>query len=158
MDCKRLDEMLNNLYLFHQFLKKTGFNYENFNGPRKITFNHHLTLMLLKKDGKLSMSEIRELIGITKQNMNYIIDNLVGSGLVKRTPDMKDRRVVRVFITEEGNEYLVRWQENKIEEMKRIFASYDDEDLEKLYNSIETINNILIKNDGLNVKIPVKSS
>ncbi len=50
MDCEELEEMLNNLYLFHRFLKKNGFKYENFDGSKKITFSHYLTLMLLKNN------------------------------------------------------------------------------------------------------------
>jgi len=38
--------------------------------------------------------------------MTYIIDRLVEIGLVKRVPDMSDRRVVNITITEWGIKYL----------------------------------------------------
>lgn len=146
MSCKRYDEMLSNLCVLHQYLKKSGFSYENFNGSQKISFNHNLTLMLLRGHEKLSMSEIKELVGTNRQNMTYIIDALVGTGLVKRMPDMNDRRVVNIMITDEGNKYLNEWKKDKIEDMTKIFVSLNDEDLEKMYNSIENIIDILIRN------------
>lgn len=90
MDCSKFDEMLCNLYIFHRFFKKTGFSYECCSGRRKITFDHLLTLMILKNRGKLSMSEISVLIGTNKQKMTYIMDVLVDNGMVRRLPNMID--------------------------------------------------------------------
>ncbi len=144
MDCTKFDKMLSNLYVFHRFFKKTGFSYECCSGRRKITFDHHLTLMILKNRGKLSMSEISVLIGTNKQKMTYIMDILVGNGMVKRVPDMGDRRIVNIIITDIGIEYLNNLQKNKIHEMKTIFTDFTDEDLKNLYESIENIKDILI--------------
>ena len=92
------------------------------------------------------MSEISVLIGTNKQKMTYIMDVLVDNGMVRRLPNMIDRRVVNVAITDSGIEYLNNWQKNKIEEIKVLFVDFLDEDLEKLYESIENIKDILIMN------------
>jgi len=102
--------------------------------------------MLLKNKDKLYISEIKGLLGTSKQNMTNIIDKLVENGLVKRSPDMNDRRMFYVIITTKGNEYLIKWQQNKIKEIQTIFNYFSDEDLESLYKSIENIKFILIKN------------
>lgn len=73
---------MNNVYLFHLFLKKEGFDYENFHWQKKLKFNHHLTLILLKKHEKLSMLKIREILGINKQKLTYVVDALVETGYI----------------------------------------------------------------------------
>lgn len=140
-----LDAILSNLYLSHRLFKKNGINYENFDGSKKITFSHYLTLMLLKKRGTLPMSKIRMLIGINKQNMTYITDALVEKGFIKRVPNINDRRMINVVITDNGDKYLNKWQKNKIKEINKILSVLDTEDLRKLHISIENIKNIILK-------------
>jgi len=114
MDDEELGEILINIFLLHHFFKNHDFQYRNFDGRRKITFNHYLTLMILKKRKKLPISEIGRLTSVKKQNMTYIIDRLVEIGLVKRVPDMSDRRVVNITITDGGIKYLDKWQKLKL--------------------------------------------
>ncbi len=71
---------MNNVYLFHLFLKKEGFDYETFHGQKKLKFNHHLTLILFKKHKKLPMLKIREILGINNQKLTYVVDALVETG------------------------------------------------------------------------------
>ncbi len=148
MDEKKLEIMLNNLYLFHRFLRRNGFNYENFNRNKKMTFNHHLTLLLLKKRGKLSMSELKKLIGINKQSMTYITDTLVDNGLIHRVSDLNDRRVINIIITDKGHNYLNEWQKSKQEEIEKLFKLFNNEDLKMLYCSIKNISNTIIEMDN----------
>lgn len=90
------------------------------------------------------MSKIRMLIGTNKQNMTHIIDTLVEKGFIKRVPNMDDRRMINVLITDNGSEYLREWQKNKIKEINKIFAFFDDENLIKLHISIENIKSIIL--------------
>lgn len=144
MNNEELCEMLNNIYLLPQLFKKSGFKYENFNGYKK-SFNYHLILIILKEQEKLPMSEIGKLMGIKKQNMTYIVDRLVKNGLIRRVPDMKDRRVINITITDEGKEYLSEWQKNIIKEINGIFDYFNEEDLKKLHSSIKNIKCVLSK-------------
>jgi DNA-binding MarR family transcriptional regulator len=137
---------MNNVYLFHLFLKKKGFDYENFHGQKKLKFNHHLTLILLKKHKQLSMLKIREILGINKQKLTYVVDALVETGFVERLPNMNDRRVISIVLTDKGDEYLSIWKKNKIKEISVIFDYFTEEDLEKLISAIENIKSDLLNN------------
>ncbi len=117
----------------------------NFDDRKKISLSHYLTLILLKKRGKLSMSETRKLIGTNKQHMTHITDILAEKELIKRVPDINDRRVINIVITDKGNEHLNKWQKNKIKEINKIFVLFDDEDLKELYKSIENIKDAILK-------------
>jgi len=145
MNDEKLGDMLNNLYLFHRFLRKNGFKYEDLDGRKKMTFSHYLTLLLLKRRGELSIYQIKALIGANKQNMTRIMDALVEKGLIKRLPNMSDRRVINIVITDKGDNYLDVWNKNKVSEINKIFTIFDDEDLDKIRFSIENIKNIILK-------------
>ena len=98
-------EMIDIILLFHYpYLVKKLFN--NPKITTKIPFTHCQTLILLRKYKTLSISEIRAVMKIKKQNMTYIIKNLENKKFIKRLPDMKDRRLVKIKITyDNNNEY-----------------------------------------------------
>ena len=119
MDEEKLGEMLDNLFLVYQLFQKNILKYKTSNGRIKMSFAHYLTLIMLKERGELSISEIGNQIGMKKQNMTYLTNKLVEDGLIQRLHDMSDRRVIKITLTPEGNEYLDKWRKNKIEETKK---------------------------------------
>lgn len=147
MDEEKLGEMLDNLFLLYQLFQKNILKYKNSNGRIKMSFAHYLTLLMLKERRELSISEIGNHIGMKKQNMTYLTNKLVEEGLIKRLHDMSDRRVIKITLTPKGNEYLDQWRRSKIEETKRDFSFYDDEDMKKICSSIENIKQVFLKID-----------
>ena len=91
------------------------------------------------------MSEIGRLVHISKSNMTSLIDKLVENGLAERLPDKNDRRVINIAITDKGTELLKDWRKYSNNEIKKNLSALSDEDLEKFYDSIENINDILKK-------------
>ncbi len=139
MDNVELGEIVNNIYLLHQALTKSDSEYEEFKGHRN-TSNYYATLIILKKRGKVPLSEIGNLIGIKRQNMTNISDTLVGKGLVMRVPCNEDRRVINLSITDKGEECLKKWQKSRIKKFNKLFAHFNDEDLKKFSLHLKTLN------------------
>jgi DNA-binding MarR family transcriptional regulator len=48
------------------------------------------------------MSELGEMLGLAKSSLTGLVDRTVQRGLVRREADPRDRRAVRVGLTEEG--------------------------------------------------------
>ncbi|MFE0457609.1 MarR family winged helix-turn-helix transcriptional regulator [Streptomyces sp. NPDC058914] len=48
------------------------------------------------------MSELGEVLGLAKSSLTGLVDRTVQRGLVRREPDPRDGRAVRVGLTEEG--------------------------------------------------------
>ncbi len=147
MDLKdqELDELLNNIYVLHQLFKKYRFDYGNINGRVKTSFNQYLILMMLKDGGKYSIKEIRNSLGITKHNMTYLTDKLVEHRLIRRSPEMSDRRLINIVITDKGLNYLKESQKEKIKETCIILNCFNDEEYENICNSLENILKTLLK-------------
>lgn len=68
--------------------------------------------------------------------------------MIKRVPDINDRRVTNIIITDKGKEYVEKWQKNRIEEMRQNFTCFDDDDLERLLESVDNMKNVLSKVDN----------
>ncbi|MER6783709.1 MarR family transcriptional regulator [Streptomyces sp. NPDC000658] len=49
------------------------------------------------------MSELGEMLGLAKSSLTGLVDRTVQRGLVRREPDPRDGRAVRVGLTEEGD-------------------------------------------------------
>jgi len=59
---------------------------------------------VLSRGNSLTMGELSNALAVPLSTATRIIDLLVDRGYVHRLPDPDDRRVVRIALTEEGNE------------------------------------------------------
>ncbi|MFF3336813.1 MarR family winged helix-turn-helix transcriptional regulator [Streptomyces sp. NPDC002888] len=50
----------------------------------------------------LGMTELGELLGLAKSSLTGLVDRMMQRGLVRREPDPRDGRAVRVGLTDEG--------------------------------------------------------
>ena len=93
------------------------------------------------------MSEIGRLVYISKSNMTSLIDKLVYEGLAERLPDKNDRRVINIALTDKGKNLLKDWRKHSNNEIKMNLSTLSNEDLEKLYESVKKIKDILLRMD-----------
>ena len=56
---------------------------------------------LWRQEGK-SQVELQELLDLERATVNGLIQRMVRSGLIQCKPDLNDRRVQRIFLTERG--------------------------------------------------------
>jgi DNA-binding MarR family transcriptional regulator len=68
-------------------------------------------LFFLGRAGPASVSEVAAGVGVSQPSATETLDKLVKAGLVQRTPDSCDRRVVRAALTPAGREMVDRpWE------------------------------------------------
>ncbi len=145
MDEDKLSEILDGLLILYQLIQKNIFKPNPIGNGIKMSFTIHFILLTLKSVNKLPISETGKLMCIKKQNMTYIADKLVENGLIRRVPDLNDRRVINIIITDKGKEYVDDWQKNRINIMRQNFTCFDDEDLKKMNKSVDNIKYALSK-------------
>ena len=145
MDEEKLNKMVDNLYVLFPLFRKKLFkhkrNLKNGHMPR----SYYQVLGILKKRGELPMSEIGRRVHISKSNMTSLIDKLVEEELVERLPDKNDRRVINIVITNKGKGLLINWRKYSNNEIRKNLSVLSDEDLEKFFDSVENIKDILNK-------------
>ncbi len=71
-------------------------------GQHGVQFPEALTLTLLVSNDAMSQSELAEVLHLSHPRVSTILNALERGGAVQRRPDENDRRLVRVFITDEG--------------------------------------------------------
>src|ERR1700752_4853741 len=78
-----------------------------------LSFLQTQTLAYLKLHNNAQMGEIAEHFHIELPSATSLLSKLVALQLVKRQQDEKDRRLVRIVLTEEGNAILVLAKKEK---------------------------------------------
>jgi DNA-binding MarR family transcriptional regulator len=78
-------------------------------------------LLLLGKEDGLTQREVAERTYVTQASVTGVVDTLEREGVVTRTRDADDRRVVRVSLTPEGRKRLERTLKTVAAEMAPIF-------------------------------------
>jgi DNA-binding MarR family transcriptional regulator len=133
------DELLALMPFYHKHIMKTGY------GITGMQAAQYRVLGVLMKAGTLPMSEIGRRLYISKPYMTALIDTLVDGGFVQRQPDLNDRRVINITITETGKKHLKQSVTLFKKDAKVLLSVLDDSDLEELCTSLESLKAILVK-------------
>ncbi|WP_418277824.1 MarR family transcriptional regulator [Isoptericola jiangsuensis] len=72
------------------------------------TLDEWMILDVLGDEDGLTMSQLRESVGVDKATLGRRVDALVTRALVYREVDGLDRRVIRVHLSSRGRDVLVR--------------------------------------------------
>lgn len=102
---------------------------------------------ILSKDGEMKISELSKKMGLSNSTVSGIIDRMEREGYVERTRSKEDRRVVNVkvssFFKETSKNNFCKI-ENRID---NIISSATEEEIEKIYEGLETLKQVLDRNE-----------
>lgn len=100
-------------------------------------------LHFLDLEGPQRMSDIARLVGVSLPAATITVEKLVEAKLVKRTPDPKDRRVVRIELTSKGRRIVQ--QMNKVHEKRfgEILAKLSPAERKELIGNFQRIHELL---------------
>jgi MarR family 2-MHQ and catechol resistance regulon transcriptional repressor len=65
-----------------------------------------LYLLYISEDNCVKMSELGDKLEMARSGVTILVDRMALAGLAKRRPDVEDRRIINVMITEKGNEIM----------------------------------------------------
>jgi DNA-binding MarR family transcriptional regulator len=133
------DDLLTLMPFYHKHIMKTGY------GITGLQAAQYRVLGVLMKAGTLPVSEIGRRLYISKPYMTALIDTLISGGFVQRQPDLTDRRVINITITEQGKKYLKQSVILYKKDLQELLSFLDDTDLEELCTSLESLKAILAK-------------
>lgn len=113
---KVADSLVNFLWIIQNNLFKENDLIKNFHSPLKgeenciqgfsIPPSNVRVIFYLLESNSSPISQIADSLGISKSNMTPIIDNLINYGLVNRYHDSRDRRILRVELTDKASKLL----------------------------------------------------
>ncbi len=93
-------------------------------------------LFLLKQQPGVTSGELASRLAVTPPTITGIIDRLVRLALVRREEDPADRRLVRNFLTGEGENVCDRLEHNAEQYMHRILTEMSPGEVESLASGL----------------------
>ena len=99
----------------------------------------HVLLFLANNPGYDTARDVAEYRGLAKSQVSQAVDLLAAQGLLCRTPDSGDRRVVHLMITEEGAPLAREAQAVQAACGQRLLAGLDKEEQAVFLNLLERV-------------------
>ena len=108
-------------------------------GKYGLTTEQWGVLTALKARGPLKPSDLADLLERSPNSISMLVDRMVKAGLVRRTRDRKDRRVVTVSMTEKGRTAVEPAIPAGWEFIHDALSPLSDDEQRDLANMLETI-------------------
>ncbi len=96
-------------------------------------------------DRPLSMTELCKIADVKMPSMTEAVDRFEKEGIIKRTRDKTDRRVVKVCLTEKGKMAHHQILEKRSNDLENLFGNLGQEEKSLLVNSLNNTEKILNK-------------
>ena len=125
--------------LMHRFTHSFGLQMMNSLVQGQINLPQYNTMHALAEMGERSMGELAERMGVTMGASTNIIDKLVRSGYATRRRDPKDRRMVRVQLTDKGMETVQKVTRDGIEFLTRVLTPIPPDERERYAETYEKV-------------------
>ncbi len=97
-----------------------------------LTMTQLKSLFLITSRGSTNFRKLAEALGVTPSNVTIIVDRLVQQGLVSRTEDTEDRRMMILQATDKGYTLLSNLRESGMKLMTEILSLLSIEELSTL--------------------------
>lgn len=97
-------------------------------------------LFMLHHHSHTNVNQVAQFLGVTKSAASQLLDPLVSKNLVSRRHDDKDRRIVRLDLTEDGSELIKQLNRHKYAGIRSALDSLSSQDLKVMAELHQKIN------------------
>ena len=104
-----------------------------------LTMPQARVLFTIVEQGEQSAGELAERLGVGPSTITGITDRLVRQKLIERKEDPRDRRVVRLALTEEGTRITLEIAESSRALLRRVFEAMPEGRLQDLAACMEEL-------------------
>jgi DNA-binding MarR family transcriptional regulator len=144
MNDNKLECIVQNFITIMPLFQKKLFRQECCLESENLTSSHFQILLTLHENGSSSISEIAKKLLISNPNMTSLIDRLISKKMVERVQDSKDRRIIKILITEEGEKYLNSQLKFISNTLITRLSLLSDEVINTLFVSMENLKEVLL--------------
>ena len=118
----------------------------------QISLAHISLLWFIRNNGTCIVSDIAQHLNITLSGVTSAINKLVNIQLVTRKRSESDRRHVVIALTEKGEKFLERVDENRVKLIHKCFKGLRDEEIKEFFKILNKITENVFDGD---INIPV---
>lgn len=110
-----------------------------------VTAAQGMALLAIPEDSKLTMNELSEILGLANSTVTTTVDHLTGKGLAHRRQDYEDRRVMRVELTDQGQNLRRALEKEKQEMLEVVLGDIPEGERATIVSSLERVTNVIKK-------------
>lgn len=104
-----------------------------------ISMAHVETMRFISENVNTTMKEVADYLGVAPPTATTIINHLVKMGLISRSEDENDRRVVHISVSETGKKLIAERSLIVKETLNKTLEVLDDEEKKSLIKILEKI-------------------
>lgn len=93
----------------------------------------------LKNGRELTQSELAEELEIRPQSLTRILSEMETEGMIIRTRDKDDRRILRVAMSEKGKKDFALMQKHRAKRAETIFGCLDEKEKKELMTLLDKV-------------------
>lgn len=108
-----------------------------------LTSDQHYTLRYINQKESCTSSELADVFDVKKSAITAIITRLFEKGLIKRTRDEKDRRVVYLTLTDKGQELFDSTEKRVHKLVESFITSFDQQEIKQFIDTYEKLDHVL---------------
>lgn len=112
-----------------------------------ITTPQFLALQVLRDEPGITMGELCEKLFLAYSTATDLVDRMEKNGYVNRQRDLEDRRVIRLFITEKGEEIIHEVILARRRYVEQILKELSAEEIEQLATLLEKLHLLMHSED-----------
>jgi len=105
-----------------------------------VTVSQGYILMALPETGSVTMNDLSAKMRLANSTMTRMADQLVQKRLITRGPDPDDRRIVRVQLTEQGQDVRARLKKALRNLFSEVLKEIPEGERETIVHSLKTLN------------------
>ena len=109
----------------------------------ELTNDQHYILRYIHQANECTSSGLADAFEVNKSAITAIINRMADRGLIQRTRDENDRRVVYLTLTEEGNALYQDCQEKVRLLVESIITQFDETEIVNFMNTYEKLASLL---------------
>lgn len=109
-----------------------------------LTNDQQYMLRYINKVEICTPSELAEIFNVKKSAITAIINRLWDKGLIKRTRDEKDRRIIYLTLTDAGKEVFTQSDSNIHNLVASFITQFDQAEIEAFMKTYEKLNTIIL--------------
>jgi len=116
----------------------------------ELTNDQLYILRYISKAKFCTSTELAEHFDVQKSAITAIINRMWEKGIIMRTRDEKDRRVVYLTLTDKGNELYTQAEKRIFKLVESFIEKFDHEEINQFMNTYAKLNQVIINSKANN--------
>jgi DNA-binding MarR family transcriptional regulator len=140
--CTFIEDMITLAPTFKKnFLESLGASTQG----KKLSNHQFYCLAIIYKQESVPMSVLARTLGISKQQLTRIVDELSNQDLVVRTINPRNRRVILARLSDEGKKQVAAFKDAAKAKAEELFSALGEEELDAAINSLRVLGDLFAK-------------